>query len=126
MGWGGGGLYLPIPTTSEKERAALASRIRIDPPSQNMRHGGDVMQWEQVAITTRVANSFIRVGSFELYGRRAAAGDAIGLRQLEQLTKHALSREYGGYNDTAPLQGQILTMLVSTGRMLRLANPHPP
>ena len=38
--------------------------------------------------------SFLRVGHFELFGRRAKAGDPVGLRNLEQLARHALFREY--------------------------------
>ena len=64
-----------------------------------VRHGGDVMRDEVVAITTRVATSFLRVGQFELYGRRARRGDADGRRQLELLTRHMLRRDYP--NETA-------------------------
>jgi uncharacterized protein YdiU (UPF0061 family) len=58
------------------------------------KHGGDVVRAERVAITTRVARSFLRVGQFELYGRRASRREPDGLRQLEQLARHALRREY--------------------------------
>ena len=58
------------------------------------RHGGDMMRAERAAITTRVATSFLRVGQFELYGRRARKGDSTALRQLEQITRHAVRREY--------------------------------
>ena len=43
------------------------------------KHGGDIQRAEQVAITTRVARSFLRVGQFELYGRRARRGERYGL-----------------------------------------------
>ena len=81
------------------------------------------MRSERVAITTRVARSFLRTGQvlspyllispqvsilpwpspthsflhtrqFELYGRRARRREADGLRQLEKLARHALRREY--------------------------------
>ena len=78
---GGGGLGA---TTDRRTRA---------PPA---RHGGDVMQEEPCAITTRAARSFARVGTFELYGRRARAGDPTGRAQLEQLARHVLWRDYGG------------------------------
>ena len=37
-------------------------------------HGGDLHQRERCAITTRVARSYLRVGHFELFGRRARSG----------------------------------------------------
>eukprot|EP00966_Prymnesium_polylepis_P105565 2445176-Prymnesium_polylepis.1 len=56
------------------------------------KHGGDIMRAEPVAITTRVARSFLRVGQFELYGRRARRGEKRGREELEQLARHALRR----------------------------------
>lgn len=49
---------------------------------------------EPVAISTRVAPSFIRVGQLELFSRRARAGDSHALRELEQLVLHLIDREY--------------------------------
>ena len=49
------------------------------------RHGGDVHRPERCAITTRVSRSFLRVGQFELYGRRARRGDTTGRLELELL-----------------------------------------
>ena len=39
---------------------------------------------ERCAITTRVATSFLRVGHFELYARRARRGEATGLQALRR------------------------------------------
>lgn len=85
------------------------------------KHGGDVMQEERCAMTTRVAPSFLRVGHFELFGRRARKGDAVGKRQLEQLARHALFREYPHLVDAkATLQSQLLAMVAEAST--RFAN----
>lgn len=72
----------------------------------------DMMQEEQCAITTRVAPSFLRVGHFELYARRASRGIEEGRVQLEQLFRHLVSREYADEVDgEAPLGTQVLSVL---------------
>ena len=43
---------------------------------------------ERCAITTRVATSFLRVGHFELYARRARRGEATGLQALRRTLLH--------------------------------------
>lgn len=58
------------------------------------KHGGDIHQHEPCAMTTRVAPSFIRVGHFELFARRARKGDAKGKKELKKLARHALFRDY--------------------------------
>lgn len=63
-------------------------------------------------MTTRVSPSFLRVGHFELFARRARRGDKTGLQQLEQLARHALFREYPAHADPGvPLQQQLLGMV---------------
>lgn len=55
----------------------------------------DVMVANPVAITTRVAPSFLRVGQIELFGRRArnnAHPDAQ--KELEMIVQHLIEREY--------------------------------
>ncbi|RXK07233.1 protein adenylyltransferase SelO family protein [Halarcobacter bivalviorum] len=55
----------------------------------------EVMIEEDVAITTRVASSFIRVGQLELFGRRARKHEhKDALKELEQLVLHLIKREY--------------------------------
>ncbi len=55
----------------------------------------DVFIPEPVAITTRVASSFIRVGQLELFGRRARKNEHPGaLEELEKLVLHLIDREY--------------------------------
>ncbi len=55
----------------------------------------DIMQENPVAISTRVAPSFIRVGQLELFARRARhAAHANAIEELEMLAKHLIEREY--------------------------------
>ncbi len=51
---------------------------------------------EPVAISTRVASSFIRVGQLELFGRRVRKQAHHGaMQELERLVLHLIDREYG-------------------------------
>ena len=55
----------------------------------------EIMVSNPVAISTRVAPSFIRVGQLELFARRARSNaypDA--LKELEMLVRHVIDREY--------------------------------
>ncbi|MCH9740926.1 MAG: protein adenylyltransferase SelO family protein [Epsilonproteobacteria bacterium] len=55
----------------------------------------EVMISEAVAITTRVAPSFIRVGQIELFGRRARKNEhPKALEELEMIVLHLIEREY--------------------------------
>jgi uncharacterized protein YdiU (UPF0061 family) len=55
---------------------------------------------EAVAISTRVAPSFIRVGQLELFGRRARKDEhATAMQQLEQIVLHLIDREYADVID---------------------------
>tara|TARA_R110000851_G_scaffold44749_4_gene109869 strand:- start:24949 stop:26697 length:1749 start_codon:yes stop_codon:yes gene_type:complete len=55
---------------------------------------------EAVAISTRVAPSFIRVGQLELFGRRARKQEhPKALEELEQLMLHLVEREYADVID---------------------------
>ena len=56
----------------------------------------EVMIEENVAITTRVAPSFLRVGQLELFGRRARKNEHLKAKEeLKQIVLHAIKREYG-------------------------------
>ncbi len=70
----------------------------------------DIMIEEKVAISTRVAPSFIRVGQLELFGRRARKEEhPKALEELKQLVSHAIKREYKDEIDTTlPLEEQIV------------------
>jgi len=55
----------------------------------------EVMVEEDVAITTRVAPSFLRVGQLELFGRRARKNEhSEAMKELEQFVLHVIEREY--------------------------------
>jgi len=63
----------------------------------------DVMQEEAMAITTRIAPSFLRVGHMDLHARRTRPGiardgwekgDAEAKEAVEKMVKHALFREF--------------------------------
>jgi uncharacterized protein YdiU (UPF0061 family) len=60
----------------------------------------EVMIDEAVAITTRVAPSFLRVGQLELFGRRARKNEhPIAMEELEQIVLHLIDREYSDVID---------------------------
>lgn len=55
----------------------------------------DIMSVEPIAISTRVAPSFLRVGQLELFARRARKQDITNeLEELEMIVLHAIDREY--------------------------------
>ncbi|CAM3781265.1 protein adenylyltransferase SelO family protein [Vibrio aquimaris] len=55
----------------------------------------DIMVSNPVAITTRVAPSFLRVGQLELFSRRARSlTDADAMKELEMIVLHIIEREY--------------------------------
>ena len=56
---------------------------------------------ESVAISTRVAPSFIRVGQLELFARRARRREhPTAMEELEQLVLHLIDREYADVIDS--------------------------
>ena len=72
----------------------------------------EVMIDEPVAITTRVAPSFLRVGQLELFGRRARKKEhPKAMEELEKLVLHLIDREYSDVIDThLPLQEKVLLL----------------
>jgi uncharacterized protein YdiU (UPF0061 family) len=67
---------------------------------------------EPVAISTRVAPSFIRVGQLELFGRRARNNaHPRAMEELEKLVLHLIDREYGEAIDTTlPLEEKVVLL----------------
>ena len=60
----------------------------------------DMMIDENVAITTRVAPSFIRVGQIELFARRARKNEhPNAMEELEKIVLHLIDREYSDVID---------------------------
>jgi len=72
----------------------------------------DQMVEEPVAISTRVAPSFIRVGQLELFARRARRqAHPRALEELEQLVTHLIDREYPEVIDQAlPMPSKVLIL----------------
>ncbi len=60
----------------------------------------DMLIAEAVAISTRVAASFIRVGQLELFGRRARKQEhPQAMHELEKIVLHLIAREYADVID---------------------------
>jgi uncharacterized protein YdiU (UPF0061 family) len=60
----------------------------------------DMLISEAVAISTRVAPSFIRVGQLELFSRRARKKEhPKAMEELEKIVLHLIDREYGDVID---------------------------
>ncbi len=72
----------------------------------------EVMIEEDVAITTRVASSFIRVGQLELFGRRARKNEhENALKELEMIVLHLIDREYSEViNQDLKLEDKIILL----------------
>ena len=72
----------------------------------------EVMIEEDVAITTRVASSFLRVGQLELFGRRARKNEhENALKELEMIVLHLIDREYSEViNQDLDLEEKIIIL----------------
>jgi uncharacterized protein YdiU (UPF0061 family) len=66
---------------------------------------------EPCAITCRAAPSFIRVGSVELWARRAAQGVEGAREALQALVEHAIAREFPSVDKSQPIGEQVLAMV---------------
>jgi uncharacterized protein YdiU (UPF0061 family) len=72
----------------------------------------DVLISDAVAISTRVAPSFIRVGQLELFGRRARGEEhPQAMEELEMIVLHLIDREYAGVIDQQLTTDQKVVML---------------
>ncbi len=72
----------------------------------------EVMIQENVAITTRVAASFLRVGQLELFGRRARKNEhPKAMEELKAIVLHIIEREYKEQIDAdLPLQEKVILL----------------
>ena len=72
----------------------------------------EVMIEEDVAITTRVAPSFLRVGQLELFARRARKNEHPKAREeLEMIVLHLIDREYSDVIDAnLTLQEKVILL----------------
>lgn len=72
----------------------------------------DILISEAVAISTRVAPSFIRVGQLELFARRARNNEhPNAIQELEKIVLHAIDREYSDIIDTTLSTGEKVVLL---------------
>ncbi|WP_328187842.1 protein adenylyltransferase SelO [Marinobacter sp. OP 3.4] len=97
-------LSLYVSKTEEVRRPWYSEGSRsIDP---------DVLVSEPVAISTRVAPSFIRVGQLELFGRRARKQEhPQAMEELEKLVLHLIDREYGDVIDQSLATAEKVVLL---------------
>lgn len=80
-------------------------------------HDPDMMVWEPVAISTRVAPSFIRVGQIELFGRRARKQEhPHALEELEAIVLHLIEREYADLIDSQLSTAEKVLLLAQAFR----------
>jgi len=72
----------------------------------------DVLISEPVAISTRVAPSFIRVGQLELFSRRARKKEhPQAMEELEKIVLHLIDREYGDVIDQTLATAEKVVLL---------------
>ena len=77
----------------------------------------DVLISEPVAISTRVAPSFIRVGQLELFSRRARKQEhPQAMEELEKIVLHLIDREYHDVIDQTLATAEKLVLLARTFR----------
>ena len=77
----------------------------------------DVLMSDAVAISTRVAPSFIRVGQLELFGRRARNQEhPKAMEELEQIVLHLIDREYADVIDPKLTTAEKVVLLAQEFR----------
>ena len=77
----------------------------------------DRMISEPVAISTRVAPSFIRVGQLELFGRRARKKEhPDAMEELEKIVLHLIDREYADVIDNKLSTAEKVVLLARAFR----------
>jgi uncharacterized protein YdiU (UPF0061 family) len=105
---------LGVPTTRSLSLYASSAETVMRPwYAQGSRsYNPDVMKEHRVAISTRVASSFLRVGQLELFARRVRAGaHPQALEELRMIVDHAIEREYAGEVDrSAPFAEQVVAL----------------
>ena len=74
--------------------------------------GPDRLVSEEVAISTRVAPSFLRVGQLELFARRVRANaHSQVFEELEKIVLHLIDREYADVIDKQPSTPEKIVIL---------------
>jgi len=97
-------LSLYVSNTETVKRAWYSAGSRAENPDRYVT--------ESVAISTRVAPSFLRVGQLELFARRTReSGRLDAMQELEQIVLHLIEREYADVIDSAlPLTDKVLLL----------------
>lgn len=83
----------------------------------------ELMESNPVAISTRVAPSFLRVGQIELFGRRARKNEHDNaLEELELFALHLIEREYKNeVDEELPLPEKLIALAIAfRGRLTSL------
>ena len=113
---------LGVPTTRSLTLYASTTETVRRPWFNEGSHSRDpeVMIEEPVAITTRVASSFLRVGQLELFGRRARKKEhPQAMEELEAMVRYIITREYSEEVDTTlPLREQVVMLARAFGKRL--------
>ncbi len=113
---------LGVPTTRSLTLYTSTTETVKRPWFREGSHSRDpeVMIDEPVAITTRVASSFLRVGQLELFGRRARKGEhPQAMQELETMVRYIIAREYSEEVDTSqPLTEQVVQLTRAFGKRL--------
>lgn len=75
----------------------------------------DILVSNPVAISTRVAPSFLRVGQLELFGRRVrSVAHENALEELEKIALHTIGREYKDeIDESLPLSEQMVRLAIA-------------
>ncbi|WP_416397396.1 protein adenylyltransferase SelO [Allohahella sp. A8] len=110
---------LGVPTSrSLSLYVSLTEKVRRPWYSEGSRSvDPDVMVSDPVAISTRVAPSFIRVGQLELFGRRARKQEhPQAMAELEKLVLHLIDREYGDAIDKSLATAEKVVVLAGEFR----------
>ena len=75
-------------------------------------HNPDILMHDPIAISTRVAPSFLRVGQLELFARRARKNEhKLAHQELEMIVLHAIEREYSKEIDNTLSTGEKVVLL---------------
>ena len=101
-------LSLYVSKTEKVKRPWYSEGSRLENP--------DMMVSEAVAISTRVAPSFIRVGQLELFARRTREDDLLdeqlhAMQELEKMVLYLIDREYADVVDSQlPMPEKVLLL----------------
>ena len=102
-------LSLYVSKTEQVQRPWYSQGSRAQDP--------DVLMSDAVAISTRVAPSFIRVGQLELFGRRARKQEhPQAMEELEQIVLHLIDREYADVIDQKLTTAEKVVLLAQEFR----------